>query len=98
MGESVQVLVLNSRTPSPNHEPRTPNPNSLQVRDVFDLPRLALFTGSGRAVGAIIRLAIGLCRQRCSRLTQTVLDDAIAVWANFHEDLTQVGATDTWDD
>lgn len=43
------------------------------VQEVFDLPCLAQFAGSGRAVGTVLRLALGLCRQRRSRLTQSVL-------------------------
>lgn len=62
----------------------------------FDLARLSQFAGSGRAVGVIIRLALGLCGQRRSHLTQTVLDDAIEVWSSFHDDLCDEGATQTW--
>jgi SpoVK/Ycf46/Vps4 family AAA+-type ATPase len=69
-----------------------------QVLRDFDMTSLAKFAGSGRAVGAIIRLALGLCGQRRSRLTQTELDDAIAVWESFHQDLSDEGVADTWDD
>jgi hypothetical protein len=63
-----------------------------QVRCDFDLPRLAQFAGSGRAVGTVMRLALGLCGQRRSRLKQAVLDDAVAAWSSFHDDLRDEGA------
>lgn len=69
-----------------------------QVKREFDMQRLSQFTGSGRAVGVIIRLALGLCGQRRTRLTQGVLDDAIDVWKSFHDDLCDEGATQTWDE
>lgn len=68
-----------------------------QVRRDFDPPRLAQFAGSGRAVGTVLRLALGLCGQRRSRLTQAVLDDAVAAWSSFHDDLREEGVTQTWD-
>lgn len=76
----------------------TPDVAAKQVGRDFDMPRLSNFSGSGRAVGAIIRLALGLCGQRRCRLSQVVLDDAIGVWSNFHDDLCDEGATETWDD
>ena len=76
----------------------TPDVAAKQVGHDFDMPRLSHFSGSGRAVGAIIRLALGLCGQRRCRLSQVVLDDAIGVWSNFHDDLCDEGATETWDD
>ena len=76
----------------------TPDVAAKQVGRDFDMPRLSKFSGSGRAVGAIIRLALGLCGQRRCRLSQVVLDDAIGVWSNFHDDLCDEGATETWDD
>ena len=64
----------------------------------FDLTTLAAFTGSGRAVGAVIRLAAGLCQQRDrDTLTQAALDDAISIWQDFHSDLIDEGAVDTFD-
>jgi quinol monooxygenase YgiN len=68
-----------------------------KVQHEFDLHALAQFAGSGRAVGTVMRLALGLCGQRRSRLTQSVLNDAIATWASFHEDLRAEGAAQTWD-
>ena len=44
----------------------TPDVAAKQVGRDFDMPRLSHFSGSGRAVGAIIRLALGLCGQRHS--------------------------------
>ena len=69
-----------------------------QVMQDFDMVRLSQFAGSGRAVGAILRLALGLCGQRRSRLTQAVLDDAIEVWSSFHQDLCEEGVAQTWDE
>ena len=68
-----------------------------QVQEEFDLPALAQFAGSGRAVGTVVRLALGLCGQRRSRLTQPVLNDAITTWASFHDDLLAEGAPQSWD-
>lgn len=68
-----------------------------KVQHEFDLPALAQFAGSGRAVGTVMRLAVGLCGQRKSRLTQSVLDDAIGTWASFHDDLRAEGVTQSWD-
>ena len=67
-----------------------------QVRGEFDLDALgAQFSGSGRAVGAVLRLALGLCGQRRARLSQGVLEDAIKAWSSFHDDLREEGAQHT---
>ena len=67
-----------------------------QVRGEFDLDALgAQFAGSGRAVGAVLRLALGLCGQRRARLSQGVLEDAIKAWSSFHDDLREEGAQHT---
>jgi len=69
-----------------------------QVQRDFDLQGLAKFAGSGRAVGTVMRLALGLCGQRRARLTQAVLDDAIDAWSSFHNDLRDEGTSQTWDE
>ena len=64
----------------------------------FDLAALAAFGGSGRAVGAVLRLAVGLCQQRNrSTLSQAALDDAVSIWQDFHSDLCDEVAVDTFD-
>ena len=63
----------------------------------FDLGHLAQFNGSGRAVGSVVRLAIGLCGQRQCALSQRVLEDAINVFNAFHAELRAEGAQTTWE-
>ena len=63
----------------------------------IDLGKLAEFPGSGRAVGAVMRLAIGLCDARHCPMSQQVLDDAIGVWKSFHKDLANEGVAETWE-
>eukprot|EP00290_Baffinella_frigidus_P029199 CAMPEP_0180223982 /NCGR_PEP_ID=MMETSP0987-20121128/21777_1 /TAXON_ID=697907 /ORGANISM="non described non described, Strain CCMP2293" /LENGTH=1030 /DNA_ID=CAMNT_0022186659 /DNA_START=27 /DNA_END=3119 /DNA_ORIENTATION=- len=59
----------------------------------FDLTQLAAFSGSGRNVGAVIRLAVGLCQQRGScQLDQGILGDAIGVFQEFNDHLKEEGA------
>ena len=66
------------------------------VDSTFNLAALAAFAGSGRAVGAVLRLATGLCQQRArSALTQAALDDAIRIWQGFHADLREEGVDST---
>lgn len=67
------------------------------VDETFDLRKLSSFEGSGRSVGAVMRLAIGLADQRCCALSQSILDDAMAVWKEFHKDLSDEGVSSTWD-
>jgi SpoVK/Ycf46/Vps4 family AAA+-type ATPase len=78
--------------------PRT-RAEALEAVDAsFDLDALAAFTGSGRAVGAVIRLAAGLCQQRDrGTLSQAALDDAMSIWQEFHSDLRDEGAVDTFE-
>lgn len=64
----------------------------------FDLEKLSEFDGSGRSVGAVLRLAIGLAEQRGCSLSQGVLDDALGVWREFHKDLHEAGAANDWTD
>mmetsp|Transcript_548 Transcript_548/g.1228 ORF Transcript_548/g.1228 Transcript_548/m.1228 type:complete len:631 (-) Transcript_548:146-2038(-) len=73
--------------------PRTRAEALALVAKTFTLDALAKFTGSGRSVGAVVRLAVGLCQQRGNgELTQAALDDAIEVWSGFHKDLRSEGA------
>lgn len=78
--------------------PRSRADAAALVDETFDLVRLASFAGSGRAVGTIIRLAVGLCQQRRCSLSQGVLDDAVSTWDAFHRDLRGEGVATGWDD
>ena len=71
-------------------------PRSLDEPDI-DLGKLAEFPGSGRAVGAVMRLAIGLCDARHCPMSQQVLDDAIGVWKRLHKGLANEGVAETWE-
>ena len=64
----------------------------------FDLDALAQFTGSGRSVGACVRLAIALAEERQTALTNDVLADAISVWSSFWRDLDDEGVSHSWDE
>ncbi len=66
------------------------------VEKNFDLKQLAHFDGSGRSVGAVLRLAIGLALQRRTDLSQSVINDALDVWSEFNADLRAEGAVDHW--
>ena len=69
------------------------------VEKRFNFDELEAFQGSGRAVGAVLRLAIALADERESELDQTVLSDAVQVWSSFREDLASDGAgEEVWDD
>lgn len=62
----------------------------------FDLNKLVAVTNSGRAVNAIVRLAIGLAHERNGALTQQVLEDAIDVWRSFHADFAADSTQSVW--
>ena len=56
----------------------------------FDLEALANHGGSavsGRSVGAVIRLAVGLCDSRDEELSQSILIDALGVYTHFCAEL-----------
>lgn len=63
----------------------------------FDLDALAQFSGSGRSVGACVRLAIALADERQAALSNEVLNDAITVWSSFWRDLDDEGVAHSWD-
>lgn len=64
----------------------------------FDLAALAKFEGSGRAVNAVVKLAISLAEHRLSNLNQAVLEDAIKLFEDFHLGLEKEGIYKDWSD
>ncbi len=59
--------------------------------------KLSEFPGSGRAVGAAMRLVIGLCDTRHCPMSQQVLDNAIGVWKSLHKGLANEDVAETWE-
>lgn len=55
-----------------------------KVDEEFSLEKLSKFGGSGRSVGAVLRIAIALAEHRECELTQVILEDAIGVWSAEH--------------
>ena len=66
------------------------------VRGNFSLSRLSAFEGSGRGVGSVARLAIGLCGERGEVLCEEIVMEAMSVWRRFHSDLKEEGVRETW--
>lgn len=64
----------------------------------FDLSKLSKFPGSGRSVGAVMKMAIALCSHRECDLIQEVLQECINNFLTFHTDLQNEGVTESWDD
>eukprot|EP00121_Abeoforma_whisleri_P013512 Awhi_evm1s12466 len=60
----------------------------------FNLEELKTFGGSGRSVGAVMRLAIGLAHQRRCEMNQQVINDARLQFEAFSRDLKEDGALD----
>ena len=60
----------------------------------FDLPSLSSFPGSGRSVGAVMKMTIALCSHRQCDLTQDVLQECVANFLSFHNDLKDEGVSD----
>eukprot|EP00122_Pirum_gemmata_P006164 Pgem_evm1s5628 len=58
----------------------------------FNLDELKTFGGSGRSVGAVMRLAIGLAHQRQCEINQDVINDARLQFEAFSKDLKEDGA------
>lgn len=79
-----------------NH-PRTQKEAQEMVEKEFDLDVFRRFEGSGRSIGAILRLAIGLAEQRDKPLTQIILNDAISTWSEFHAQLDEDAGPQTWE-
>ena len=67
-----------------------------EVSKDFDLDSLATFPGSGRSVGAVMKMAIALCSHRKCDLTQDVLRECIENFLSFHSDLKRDGAPQTF--
>ena len=67
------------------------------VRD-FDLEALAKFKGSGRSIGAIMKMAIALCSHRECKLTQGIPSECIANFMSFHKDFTDQGVKEDWNE
>lgn len=63
----------------------------------FDLPKLAEFPGSGRSVGAVMKMAIALCSYRKCDLSDELLGECVNNFLSFHNDLKDEGATEEWD-
>jgi hypothetical protein len=63
----------------------------------FELTKLAKFPGSGRSVGAVMKMAIALCSHRDCDLTQSVLQECIANFLSFHTDLKSEGVQEIWE-
>jgi hypothetical protein len=62
----------------------------------FDLPTLADFPGSGRSVGAVMKMAIALCSYRKCDLSNGLVLECMNNFLSFHNDLKGEGATDEW--
>ena len=69
-----------------------------EAAEHFDLSELAKFPGSGRSVGAVMKMAIALCSHRNCDLTQTVLHECITNFLSFHTDLKRDGVQESWDE
>eukprot|EP00949_MAST-11_sp_MAST-11-sp1_P001464 g1464.t1 len=63
-----------------------------KVSAEFDLESLSAFPGSGRSIGAVMKMAIALSVHRRCDLTQDVLQECIGNFLSFHNDLRQDGA------
>ena len=64
----------------------------------FDLSTLSNFPGSGRSVGAVMKMAIALCSYRQCHLDQGVIQECVNNFLSFHNDLKEEGASEVWDD
>jgi len=62
----------------------------------FDLSNLSNFPGSGRSVGAVMKMAIALCSHRQCDLAQGVLQECVDNFLSFHNDLKNEGTSETW--
>jgi hypothetical protein len=69
-----------------------------EIDEKFDLWKLSSFPGSGRSVGAVMKMAIALCSYRQCDLTETILQECIDNFLSFHNDLKNEGAPEDWDD
>jgi ATP-dependent Clp protease ATP-binding subunit ClpA len=69
-----------------------------EADEKFDLSKLSSFPGSGRSVGAVMKMAIALCIYRQCDLTETILQECIDNFLSFHNDLKNEGAPEDWDD
>ena len=69
-----------------------------EVPGSFDLSQLATFPGSGRSVGAVMKMAIALCSHRDCDLTQTILDECVNSFLSFNTDLKSEGVQGSWDE
>jgi hypothetical protein len=67
------------------------------IEQKFDLDELKKVELSGRAIGAILRLAIGLCHQRDCEMDQSIVEGAMKVYEAFTKDLKDDGAQDSWE-
>ncbi|ELP83577.1 hypothetical protein EIN_077220 [Entamoeba invadens IP1] len=61
------------------------------VEKNFDVKKLGTFNGSGRSIGAIIKLAVALAEQRNKELYFDILKDANEVFTKFSDDLNKDG-------
>ena len=78
-------------------ENRTYSDALLEVEKGFDLRKLAKFPGSGRSVGAVMKMAIALCGHRNCALTQDILGECMANFLSFHSDLKEEGVEENWE-
>ena len=68
-----------------------------EVEKRFDLDKLSHFPGSGRSIGAVLGMAIALCTHRSNtEMKQSLLDEAIATYLDFHTALKEEGVSSTW--
>lgn len=75
----------------------TPDESLKEAEEKFDLDKLSTFPGSGRSVGAVMKMAIALCSYRQCDLTETILQECIDNFLSFHNDLKNEGAPEDWD-
>ena len=69
-----------------------------EVARDFDLEALAKFKGSGRSIGAIMKMALALCSHRECKLTQGILSECTANVMSFHTDFTDQGVKEDWNE
>ena len=67
-----------------------------EVSSDFDLEALETFKGSGRSIGAVMKMAIALCSHRECKLTQGIISECIANFMSFHKDFSSQGVKEDW--
>jgi len=68
----------------------------MEATESFDLTELAGFTGSGRSVGAVMKMSIALCSHRNCDLKMEVIQECIINFQEFHTDLKSEGVSENW--